>query len=57
MPVPPGCRDDNARRRLVDTGGTIPAKGKRGQQPVAALVKSEIVRWRPIIEAAKTKAE
>ena len=44
--------DDNARRRLVDIGGSIPAKAKRGQQPLAALVKSEIARWRPIIEAA-----
>jgi tripartite-type tricarboxylate transporter receptor subunit TctC len=48
--------DDNVRRRLVDIGGTIPAKAKRGQQPFAALVKSEIARWTPIIEAAKTKA-
>jgi tripartite-type tricarboxylate transporter receptor subunit TctC len=48
--------DDNMRRRLVNIGGTIPAKAKRGQQPFAALVKSEIARWTPIIEAAKTKA-
>jgi tripartite-type tricarboxylate transporter receptor subunit TctC len=27
--------DDNARRRLIDIGGTIPAKAKRGQQPLA----------------------
>jgi tripartite-type tricarboxylate transporter receptor subunit TctC len=49
--------DDNVCRRLADIGGTIPAKAKRGQQPLAALVKSEIARWRPIIEAAKTKTE
>ena len=49
--------DENVRRRLVEIGGTIPAKAKRGQQPLAALVKSEIARWRPIVEAAKTKAE
>jgi tripartite-type tricarboxylate transporter receptor subunit TctC len=48
--------DDNVRMRLADIG-TIPTKAKRGQQPLAALVKSEIARWRPIIEAAKTKAE
>jgi tripartite-type tricarboxylate transporter receptor subunit TctC len=44
--------DDNVRRRLVDIGGTIPGKAKRGQQPLAALVKSEIARWTPIIKAA-----
>jgi tripartite-type tricarboxylate transporter receptor subunit TctC len=49
--------DENVRRRLVEIGGTIPAKAKRGQQPLAALVKSEIARWRPIIEAASAKAE
>ena len=48
--------DDNVRRRLADIGGAIPVKTKRGQQPLAALVKSEIARWRPIIEAA-TKGE
>jgi len=49
--------DDTARRRLVDIGGTIPPTTKRGQQPLAALVKSKIARWRPIIEGAKTKSE
>jgi tripartite-type tricarboxylate transporter receptor subunit TctC len=34
--------DDSVRRRLVDIGGSIPAKAKRGQQQLAALVKSEI---------------
>ena len=48
--------DDNVRRRLADIG-TIPAKAKRGQQPLAALVKSEIARWTPIIKAASIKAE
>jgi hypothetical protein len=38
--------------RLVEIGGTIPAKAKRGRQPLASLVKSEIARWTPIIEAA-----
>ena len=49
--------DDTARRRLVDIGGTIPPTTKRGQQPLAALVKSEIARWTPIIGAANTKAK
>jgi tripartite-type tricarboxylate transporter receptor subunit TctC len=49
--------DDNVRRRLVDIGGSIPGKAKRGQQPLAALVKSDIARWTPIIKAANIKAE
>jgi hypothetical protein len=32
------------RRRFVDIGGNIPGKAKRGQQPLAALVKSEIIK-------------
>jgi len=47
---------DSVRKRLSDSGGPIPAKANRGQKPLAALVKSEIARWTPIIEAAKTKA-
>ena len=49
--------DDNVHKRLLDIGGNIPSKAKRGQQPLAALVKSEISRWTPIIKAANTKAE
>jgi len=49
--------DENVRRRLVEIGGSIPTKEKRGQHPLAVLVKSEIARWRPIIEAANAKAE
>jgi tripartite-type tricarboxylate transporter receptor subunit TctC len=49
--------DVNVRRRLVDIGGNIPVKAKRGQQPLAALVKSEIARWTPIIKAANSKVE
>jgi tripartite-type tricarboxylate transporter receptor subunit TctC len=45
--------DDTLRRRLVDIGGTIPAKAARGQQPLVALVKNEIARWTPIIAANK----
>jgi tripartite-type tricarboxylate transporter receptor subunit TctC len=49
--------DQNVRKRLLDSGGDIPSKAKRGQQPLAALVKSEIARWTPIIKAANVKAE
>jgi tripartite-type tricarboxylate transporter receptor subunit TctC len=49
--------DQSVRKRLVDIGGDIPGKAKRGQQALAALVKSEIARWTPIIKAANVKAE
>jgi len=38
-------------------GCDIPDKAERGQQPLAALVKTEIARWTPIINAANVKAE
>ena len=41
----------------LDLGNKIPAKASRGQQPLAALVKSEIARWTPIIKAANIKRE
>jgi tripartite-type tricarboxylate transporter receptor subunit TctC len=49
--------DDDVRRRLVDIGGNTPGKAKRGRQPPAALVKSEIARWTPIIKAANIKGK
>jgi tripartite-type tricarboxylate transporter receptor subunit TctC len=47
--------DDNSRKRLLDLGFEIPDKASRGQQPLAALVKSEMARWTAIIRAANIK--
>ena len=44
--------DDGVRKRLLDLGAEIPKKADRGQQPLADLVKREIARWTPIINAA-----
>jgi tripartite-type tricarboxylate transporter receptor subunit TctC len=44
--------DKEVRRRFFDLGGEIPAKPRRGQQPLARLVKDEIARWAPIIKSA-----
>ena len=41
------------RRRATN----ISDKTKRGQEPLAALVRSEIARWAPIIKAADFKGE
>jgi tripartite-type tricarboxylate transporter receptor subunit TctC len=45
--------DHDVGKRLLEVGCDIPGKAKRGQQPLAALVKSEIARWTPIIKATK----
>jgi tripartite-type tricarboxylate transporter receptor subunit TctC len=49
--------DENTRQRMLDTGGDIPDKARRGPQALAALVKTEIARWTPIMKAANVKAE
>ena len=49
--------DTNVIKRLVDLGCDIPDKASRGQGPLAAIVKSEIARWAPIIKAANIKGE
>jgi tripartite-type tricarboxylate transporter receptor subunit TctC len=49
--------DENTQKRLLDLGSEIPDKARRGQQPLAMLVKNEIARWAPIIKAAAVKSE
>jgi len=44
--------DEHTRQRLLELGSVLPGKAERGQRPLAALVKSEIERWTPIIKAA-----
>jgi tripartite-type tricarboxylate transporter receptor subunit TctC len=47
--------DETTRRRVLDLGTEIPEKARRGQQALSTLVKSEIVRWTPLIKAALVK--
>jgi putative tricarboxylic transport membrane protein len=47
--------DETARKRLVDLGAEIADKDRRGPAALAALVKSEIARLTPILEAASRK--
>jgi tripartite-type tricarboxylate transporter receptor subunit TctC len=49
--------DQNVRKRLIEIGYEIPDKAIRGQQALAALVRSEIARWTPVIKAAGVKLE
>jgi tripartite-type tricarboxylate transporter receptor subunit TctC len=44
--------DEYTRKRLLELGSDIPDKARRGPQPLAALVKSEIAKWTPVIKAA-----
>lgn len=44
--------DEGTRKRLLELGSVLPDKSGRGQQALAALVKSEIDRWTPVIKAA-----
>jgi tripartite-type tricarboxylate transporter receptor subunit TctC len=43
--------DQTTRNRLFDLGSDVPDKARRGQDQLAALVKSEIARWTSIIKA------
>jgi tripartite-type tricarboxylate transporter receptor subunit TctC len=47
--------DDGLRKRLADLGAAIPDKSRRGPAPMAALVKSEIARLTPILQATAKK--
>jgi len=49
--------DGSTQKRLLALGSEIPDASRRGQQPLAALVKDEIARWTPIIKAAAVKTE
>jgi tripartite-type tricarboxylate transporter receptor subunit TctC len=49
--------DGVIRRRLLELGNNIPDRPMRGQEALRTLVKSEIARWTPIIQAAGIKAE
>ena len=42
---------------VYGAGCDIPPKAARGQERFAALAKSEVARWTPIIKAANIKAE
>jgi tripartite-type tricarboxylate transporter receptor subunit TctC len=49
--------DEGTRKRLIELGNEIPQKSRRGQEALRVLVKNEIARWTPIIQAANVKAE
>jgi tripartite-type tricarboxylate transporter receptor subunit TctC len=44
-------------KRLADLGGTVPKKSERSPAQFEKMVKAEIARWRPILEAAAPVAK
>jgi tripartite-type tricarboxylate transporter receptor subunit TctC len=47
--------DEGTRKRLADLGAAVPEKSRRGPAAMAALVRSEIARLTPILQAAAPK--
>jgi tripartite-type tricarboxylate transporter receptor subunit TctC len=50
-----GLDDETVRKRFSDLGAAVADKSRRGPAPLAALVKSEIARLTPILQAAAQK--
>jgi tripartite-type tricarboxylate transporter receptor subunit TctC len=50
-----GLDEDATRKRLLGLGAEVPDPDRRGPKPLAALVKSEIARLTPILQAASAK--
>jgi tripartite-type tricarboxylate transporter receptor subunit TctC len=48
-----GLDDATVHKRLIDLGADIPEKDRRGPAALASLVKSEMARLIPILQAAK----
>lgn len=44
--------DDGVRKRLLELGSVIPAPAERTPEALAALVKSEIAKWSPVLKPA-----
>jgi tripartite-type tricarboxylate transporter receptor subunit TctC len=44
--------DEGVRKRLLDLGSVIPPAAQRTPEALAALVKSEIAKWTPVLKPA-----
>ena len=44
--------DEGVRKRLLDLGSVIPKPAERTPEALAALVKSEIAKWTPVLKQA-----
>jgi hypothetical protein len=46
-------RDESVARRLAELGADLPADAERTPQALGKLVRSEIDKWVPLIQAAR----
>ena len=44
--------DPAVAKRIVELGGSVPSKAERGPAHLAAVLKSDIAKWHPILQAA-----
>jgi putative tricarboxylic transport membrane protein len=44
--------DPAVAKRIVELGGTVPAKAERGPANLARVLKTDVERWNPILKAA-----
>lgn len=45
-------QDENARKRILELGGTVPKPNEQGPAALQSLVESEVARWTPVLRAA-----
>ena len=50
-----GLDEEAVNKRTIELGGAVPEKERRGSAALAAVVKSEIARLTPILQAATAK--
>ncbi len=49
--------DPAVAKRIVDLGGSVPAKAERGPAHLAAVLKADIAKWHPILQAAMAQSK
>ncbi|HEY7663135.1 MAG TPA: tripartite tricarboxylate transporter substrate-binding protein [Xanthobacteraceae bacterium] len=49
--------DPGVKQRLIDLGGSLPAKDERTPAKFDAFVKAEIARWSPILKSANPQGQ
>jgi tripartite-type tricarboxylate transporter receptor subunit TctC len=49
--------DPAVAQRMVDLGGSVPAKAERGPEHLAAVLKADIAKWHPILKATMEPAK
>lgn len=45
-------KDPNAKKRILELGGTVPKEAEAGPEALQKLVESEVARWTPVLRSA-----